>query len=149
MQAQKSRPAATGQPTKGTTNSVPAGLANVKNSLRRLRLMTGLPSSTLIRTVREIYPGYDKSLQSKCERTEEYGVELCEAGMEALILTHAPHLHKTPPKPENRRRPCRVSCRLAPAEFEQLQLLISAKGFGTVQEYLHQLIIRQIRRMKK
>ena len=134
---------------KTTKTSVPAGLAHVKNPLKRLRLMTGLPSSTLVRTVREMYPRYDKYLQSKCERTEEYGVTLCKEALDTLIAAYAPGMDRKPPRTENRARPCRVYCRLAEADYGQLQLLIQAKGFGTMQEYMHQLLIRQIRRWEK
>jgi hypothetical protein len=126
-----------------------AGLSNVTNPLKRLRLTTGLPASTLVQAVRTNYPRYDKSLQSKCEKTDEYGVELCKEAMNALIKTYAPDLPKRGPKTERRSKPCRVSCRLTEADYAQLQLLIQAKGHATMQDYLHQLLIRQIRRWEK
>ena len=136
-------------PQKTTKTIVPAGMAHVKNPLKRLRLLTGLPSSTLVRTVREMYPRYDKYLQSKCERTEEYGVTLCKEAMDSLIAAHAPQLAKNATKTGNRTRPCRVTCRLTQADYGLLQQLIQARGFGTMQEYVHQLLIRQIRRWEK
>lgn len=136
-------------PQKTSKNIVPAGMAHVKNPLKRLRLMTGLPSSTLVRTVREMYPRYDKYLQSKCERTEEYGVSLCKEALDTLIAAYAPEMDRKAPRAENRVRPCRVVCRLTEADYGLLQQLIQARGFGTVQEYMHQLLIRQIRRWQK
>lgn len=134
---------------KSTKTIVPAGMAHVKNPLKRLRLLTGLPSSTLVRTVREMYPRYDKYLQSKCERTEEYGITLCKEALDGLISAYAPEMDRKAPRAENRVRPCRVVCRLTEADYGLLQQLIQAKGFGTMQEYVHQLLIRQIRRWQK
>jgi hypothetical protein len=133
----------------GCTNNIPAGMANVKNPLKRLRLTTGLPASTLVQAVNVNYPRYDKTLQSKCERTEEYGISLCFEAMDALIKEFAPDLLLNAPKTGRRSKPCRVSCRLTEADFRQLQLLIQDKGHATTQDYLHQLIIRQIRRWEK
>ncbi len=149
MTLQKSPPAATGRQKKSTRNSVPAGLANVKNPLKRLRMATGLPASTLVQTVQVNYPRYDKTLQSKCERTDEYGVTLCPEAMDTLIRAYAPETRTNAPRIENRTKPCRVSCRLTEAEYGLLQLLITDKGHATMQDYLHQLLIRQIRRWER
>jgi len=126
-----------------------AGLSNVANPLKRLRLTTGLPASTLVQAVQANYPRYDKTLQSKCEKTDEYGIELCKGAMDTLIKTYAPNLPQRGPKTERRSKPCRVSCRLTEADYAQLQLLIQARGYATMQDYLHQLLIRQIRRWEK
>ena len=121
-----------------------AGLSNVTNPLKRLRLTTGLPASTLVQAVRTNYPRYDNSLQSKCEKTDEYGVELCKEAMNALIV-YAPDLPKRGPKTERRSKPCRVS-QADRSRLRAVANLIQAKGHANMQDYLHQLIIRQIRR---
>lgn len=136
-------------PQKTSKNIVPAGMAHVKNPLRRLRLMTGLPVSSLVKEVRMNFPRYDKYLHSKCERTEEYGITLCKEALDGLISAYAPEMDRKAPRAENRVRPCRVVCRLTEADYGLLQQLIQARGFGTVQEYMHQLLIRQIRRWEK
>ena len=68
-------------------------------------LITGLPASSLVSRIQEAYPKYDKHLHSKCERTEEYGITLCEEGMDLLLNTYGAQTPKTAPQRPNRRNP--------------------------------------------
>jgi hypothetical protein len=146
----KAAPLARIQPKQnGSTKSIPRGIENVNNTLRRLRLITGLSAGTLVKQVQHIYPKYDKHLHSKCERTEEYGITLCEDGLNLLINSYAPGMSKTAPVPPRRRNPCLVSCRLTKAEFEQLQLVIRAKGYDSMQAFLSKVLRGYIRRYEK
>lgn len=46
------------------------------NELKNLRLMSGVKASQMVEVVRELYPKYDKTIQSKCERAGEYGISI-------------------------------------------------------------------------
>lgn len=54
------------------------------NELRKFRTKHNIPVSDIVETVKEIYPKYDRTLQSKCEHSDEYGVELSRQAMEHL-----------------------------------------------------------------
>lgn len=45
------------------------------NELRCLRVDLGLPAKDMVAIVQTLYPKFDKTMQSKCERGDEYGVE--------------------------------------------------------------------------
>ena len=138
------------QPTQKDSNkSIPAGIENVNNPLKRLRLITGLPASSLVSRIQEAYPKYDKHLHSKCERTEEYGIALCEEGMDLLLNTYGAQTPKTAPQRPNRRTPCLVSCRLTREEFEQLQQVITASGYDSMQAFVAKVLRGYIRRYEK
>lgn len=146
----KTAPLARIQPKQKDSNkSIPAGIENVNNPLKRLRLMTGLSAGTLVKQVQHIYPKYDKHLHSKCERTEEYGITLCEEGMDLLLNTYGAQTPKTAPQRPNRRNPCLVSCRLTKAEFELLQQVITASGFDSMQAFVARVLRGYIRRYEK
>lgn len=44
--------------------------------LRELRLSKQIPAKDMVAVVQAIYPKYDKTVQSKCENGEAYGVSL-------------------------------------------------------------------------
>ena len=60
------------------------------NRLRDLRLRCDLSTQELVDTVKADYPKYDKPLQSKCERTELYAVELTYPAFKALYQKFDP-----------------------------------------------------------
>ena len=84
----------------------------VKNELRRLRLKHDIPVKDMVEVVRNIYPKYDKVIQSKCEHGEDYGIQLRKHAMDALLVKYEPLLAK-PSKKEQRTKGYRVQCRLS------------------------------------
>ena len=44
--------------------------------LRELRLSKQIPAKDMVAVVQAIYPKYDKTVQSKCENGDAYGVSL-------------------------------------------------------------------------
>ena len=52
--------------------------------LRELRLSKQIPAKDMVAVVQAIYPKYDKTVQSKCENGEAYGVSLRPDAMAAL-----------------------------------------------------------------
>ena len=49
--------------------------------LRELRLSKQIPAKDMVAVVQAIYPKYDKTVQSKCENGDAYGVSLRELTM--------------------------------------------------------------------
>lgn len=52
--------------------------------LRELRLSKQIPAKDMVAVVQAIYPKYDKTVQSKCENGDAYGVSLRPDAMAAL-----------------------------------------------------------------
>ncbi len=108
------------------------------NPLRSLRVSRNIPQKDIVEFVQTLYPKYDKTLQSKCERGEEYGIDLKLRALDALLEKYAPELLEL----ERYRRggchklTCRVSCRLKDEEYAQLIKHVRADGFDTMQSWL-------------
>ncbi|MGN0787086.1 MAG: hypothetical protein ACI4OB_06810 [Christensenellales bacterium] len=117
---------------------------NCNNPLQYIRTVKQIPAKEVVEFVRGLHPKYDKTLQSKCERLEDYGVELETEAMIAVVEAYAPELLIEKPtavrQAENRRLKCRISCRLEDELYAKLLLTLKAKGFMTVQDWLHEMI---------
>lgn len=94
----------------------------------------------VVRVVRERYPKYDKYLNSKVERPEKYGVRLVNDA-ERILETAFQKTASAPRKPDRRRLPRRIQCRLSRAHFERLQQAFNVAGFDTIQSGLQYLVI--------
>ncbi|MDD2429692.1 MAG: hypothetical protein PHQ85_08930 [Eubacteriales bacterium] len=123
------------------------------NPLRTFRIMNNIPAADIVSAIRSKFPRYDKTLQSKCERTEVYGVQLAVEGAEILSRTfkpiNGPFQAKTPDRHRFTRR---ISCRLPEDVFCELQLYVQSEGHGTMQDWLSSKIhmyLRNKRRTKK
>ena len=127
-----------------TTNSIDAAPETV-NALRELRLAKEIPAQDMVDVVRRRYPRYDKHLQSKAERSYLYGVRLCSDAMADLKRAFAPELI---PK-ENRRKPCRLVCRVSVLDYNLLMERMRADGFTTAQDCLHSLIKQYLKKEGK
>ncbi len=106
--------------------------------LRELRISKSIPGNDLVDVVRVLFPKYDKTLQSKCERSDEYGVRIRPEAMDALYAKFAPELLE---KIKYKRQGChrltkRVSCRLGDSEYAELLEAIREEGFDTMQAWL-------------
>ena len=100
--------------------------------VKEFREARGLQGKQIVEVMREKYPKYDKTIHSKVERPEEYGIRLlCEA--ENLIEEAFAGTAVQAKKRDGRRLPCRVQCRMSKARFERLQQALRAEGFETVQ----------------
>lgn len=108
------------------------------DGLRELRLSKQIPAKDMVAVVQQLYPKYDKTVQSKCENGEAYGVSLRPDAMAALYNRFAPELAqaRTAAKKDKRRLTCRISARLETADYEALQQLIKADGYTTMQDWL-------------
>ena len=134
-----------------TANSITHSNPQVKmNSLRELRVTRNLAAKDMVATVQGLYPLYDKTLQSKCER-DEYGIDLKPKAMDALLEKYAPELlEKERHRRDGRHRlNKKVSCRLEDAEYEALRKRIKEDGFDTMQAWLAFMIRRYLKTTKE
>ncbi len=84
----------------------------MSEELRELRISRQLPAREMVSVVKEIYPKYDKTMQSKCERGDEYGIRIRQDALEALYAKFDPEkLKKDKKKEDGHRLKCRISCR--------------------------------------
>lgn len=139
MTTKENCPAGTEQIRKDTNHNIPKMLNKVKNPLRKLRLEQNASPVALTDKVKQAYPGFDLGLYGKCERTDEYGVELCAGAMQLL----------KGPVTENRTLPCRVSCRMSAEDHAALMKIVKARGHSTVQAFLLHVLAGYIRRYRR
>lgn len=116
------------------------------NELRKLRMELGLPARDMVAVVQELYPKYDKTMQSKCENGDDYGISIRPDAMKALYTKFAPDGTKVSRRKKDRHRLAgRISCRLEDADMETLQQRMEADGYSTAQELLADLVRRYLR----
>ncbi len=118
------------------------------NALRELRLRCQLPAKEMVSVVQELYPKYDKTMQSKCERGSEYGVDLRPDAMAALYQRFDPGGLEARRRKKNsgHRLTCRISCRLEDEDYRALQQHIQADGYQTMQNWLTDMVRQYIER---
>lgn len=115
-------------------------------ALRELRLSKQIPAKEMVAVVQQLYPKYDKTVQSKCENGEFYGVSLRPDAMTALYQHFAPEVieNRKAAKKDAHRLTCRISARLKADDYTALQQLIVASGYATMQEWLTVIVRRYI-----
>lgn len=107
------------------------------NRLRDLRLACGVTPQDMVDTVRKEYPKYDKPLQSKCEHTEDYAVELTYPAFKALCLKYSPEeWKKYKTRTDGHVMTCRISGRLPTELYRRFIAQIHQDGFKTVQDWI-------------
>ena len=116
------------------------------DNLRELRMRLQLPAKDMVAVVQQLYPKYDKTMQSKCERGSEYGVALLPDAMEALYRRFDPAaLAARERKKKSRHRlTCRISCRLEDGDYRELQQHIQADGYQTMQDWIADMVRQYI-----
>ena len=109
----------------------------MSDELRELRLSKNIPVKDMVEVLKPLYPKYDKTVQSKCENGDAYGVQLRPDAMAALYKAFDPDaLTKKRKSKDQHRLTCRVSCRLETEEYVKLKRLVEAEGYGTMQDWL-------------
>lgn len=108
------------------------------NPLRDLRLSKSIPPKEIVDFVREIYPKYDKMLQSKCEHGDTYGIALRTDAMDALIKKYAPEQLEAIKRKRRggHRLTKKITCRLEDDEYEKLIKYTHEDGFDQMQAWL-------------
>lgn len=120
-------------------NSISQSSEKIKpNPLRELRISKNIPAKDMIAVVRELYPKYDKMLQSKCEHGDEYGVDIRYDAMDALLAKYAPELLEKEKRRRNgyHRLTKRITCRLEDDEYDSLMKCIKQDGFDQTNAWL-------------
>lgn len=107
--------------------------------MKEFREGLNLSQRDIIDVVQESAPGFDKYLLSKVERPEKYGIRLLN-GIEKDLLEAYPQTAPRPRKPDRRKNPCRLYCRVGKPVYERLQRALRADGFETVQAGLNYII---------
>ena len=131
---------------KTSTVSIAALAPAVKDfDLKRLRKESGASGKDLVSVVRELYPKYDKALQSKCEHGDEYGIELRKDAKEALVARFLPGqvdnqlqaetAAAASPKRDRHRLKNSIRCRLPAALYGPFVLGLKEDGI-TIQEWM-------------
>ncbi|MCI9038083.1 MAG: hypothetical protein HFF80_10050 [Oscillospiraceae bacterium] len=114
--------------------------------LRELRISKQIPAKDMVAVVQKLYPKFDKTVQSKCENGDAYGVSIRPDAMKALYERFAPERLEPPKRTRHgqHRLTCRISCRLENEDYEALQQLIAASGCATVQDWLTGIVRKLI-----
>ncbi len=99
----------------------------------------GISQRDAVNVIREQYPGMDKHLLSKVENPEKYGVRLVNGAEQALEDAFATTAVK-PRKPDKRRKPKRVQCRMSERLYNRLQQALNKAGYDTMQDGLEAII---------
>ncbi len=134
------------------TNSIAQKATEVKTEpLRELRTKLSIPAKDLVDVVRDLFPKYDKMLQSKCERSSEYGVRIRPEAMDALYAKFAPEkLEKVKKKRRGGHRlTCRITCRLEDDEYNRLIACIHEDGFDQMQAWLTYIVRNYLKKKGK
>ena len=145
----KKAPAATEAKEEKTISNVSEISPLVKNPLKRLRLESGASPSKIIEAVQVNYPRFDMHLYARCERTQEYGVELCPDAYLLAEKAACPEMPQNSPKNDGHLLPCRVSCRLSAEEHAKLCEVMKAKGYDTMQAFIGVLLRGVVKRFYK
>lgn len=99
----------------------------------------GISLRDAVAVLKEQYPGVDRQLMCKASNPEKYAIRLvndAERLLEDSFIKTSPEARR----PDRRRLPVRVQCRLSTARFEALQRSLRRDGFDTVQGGLAYLI---------
>lgn len=122
-------------------------------NLKQLREgKTSKENAEMVALVKKSYPGFDKSLLSKCSNIERYGVELVPEAMKILLKRFGQE--QTPEKPqkqragERHRLTCRISARLPDADYQALQRQVKADGYKTMQAWLADMVRQYLQKGK-
>lgn len=112
-------------------------------NIKEFREGLNLSQRDIIDVVQESAPGFDKYLLSKVERPEKYGIRLLN-GIEKDLLEAYPQTAPQPRKPDRRKNPCRLYCRVGKRMYGQLQRALQADGFKTTQDGLVYIISKYL-----
>ena len=111
--------------------------------MKEFREGRNLSQRDIIDVVQESAPGFDKYLLSKVERPEKYGIRLLNE-IEQTLVEAFPQTAPEPRKPDRRKNPCRLYCRVGKRMYGQLQRALQADGFKTTQDVLVYIISKYL-----
>lgn len=106
------------------------------NHQRSLRLRSGLKLDTLTEIVKEVHPNFDKTLLSKCENPEKYGIKLDYQTFRHLYESADPDgWEKYKRHTDGHRLRKRIYIRMSDETYERLKCLMEADGYASFQEW--------------
>lgn len=111
--------------------------------MKEFREGRNLSQRDIIDVVQESAPGFDKYLLSKVERPEKYGIRLLNE-IEQNLVEAFPLTAPEARKPDRRKNPCRLYCRVGKRMYGQLQRALQADGFKTTQDGLVYIISKYL-----
>ena len=121
------------------------------NELKALRLKKKIPAKDMVEVVQKLYPKYDKTVQSKCENGELYGIEIAKDAMDALYAAFDPEraAARSARRKDKHRLTCSIRARLETPIYEALQQRIEAEGHATAQDWLTEKILAYLAKEEK
>ncbi len=116
--------------------------------LRDLRLAKNISAKDMVTEVQKLYPKYDKTLQSKCENSCEYGVQLKPDAFDSILEKYAPELLA---KAKYQRQGCHrlthsVSARLEDELYSKFISAITEDGYNMtdgVRQAIYEYVLRK------
>lgn len=107
--------------------------------IKEFRESRKLSPREIVEVVQEDAPRFDRYLLSKCEHPDKYGIRLLNEIEQNLAEAFPPTVPGAR-KPDRRKNPCRLYCRVGKPVYERLQRALRADGFETVQAGLNYII---------
>lgn len=132
------------------------------NELTEIRLSTDppIPGKAMVAVVQRRYPRFDRTLLSKCENGDQYGIDLkrdaladvrrefvSEAVATAQDEEKEPRMKKY--TQDGHRLQKRIYCRLEDSEYAELQRNIKSDGYVTMQDWITAVVKRYNQRKRK
>ena len=110
------------------------------SELKSILSENGISPKEAVSTLRPRFPSFDKTLLSKCQNPDKYGVVLHPDGLKALqnafSFSAEQETKGKKHKSGGHRLRCRISCRLEDEDYAALQRRVSADGYITMQDWL-------------
>lgn len=129
---------------------IPGSPADVKpemNELAALRIKKGIPVREMVEVVQRFYPKYDKIIQSKCEHGSEYGIQIRDDALRALLLRFAPETVKRR-NHDKKRNSNRIQARLTEPVAQQLRKALAEDDY-TVQGWMEEQVYNYLEGRRK
>lgn len=116
------------------------------NELRKLRLSRNIPAAVIVECIRRFHPKFDKTMLSRCERSDVYGEHISREVMDALYREFAPELVPSVKwRRQGRHRHTKVIfCRLPDSDHAELLERIAAAGYKTIQDWMTDMVRKYI-----
>lgn len=108
-------------------------------------LLTRDNRGAVVEAIKIHYPKFSKSLMSECINGRDYGIDLLPEAKRILVET-VEFWGCKPRKADKRKKTHHLHVRLSDEMFYMFEQHINLKGYTTVQAYLEQLILRDIKR---
>lgn len=118
--------------------SIASGSGFVNLELVQLRKHANVQAKEMVEVVKQLYPRYDKTIQSRVEHGSETGIQLRPDATKTLVQRFAPELLRLSRKPQ-RKKPNRIQARLPDELYGRLQLHLEHTRL-TVQDFIEELV---------